>query len=167
MDHFSLATDTLFKAAENGKLHRNFMGYTHTYTQLMIGLGVSSISDTWYAYGQNVKKVEEYYECLAQNTFPIFKGHFLSEEDLTIRRHILSIMCKFETSWEHTQEQCDAVYTALEKLVEMEKDKLVEIQPYHLKVKPAARPFIRNICMCFDARLWRNLPQAQIFSSIV
>jgi oxygen-independent coproporphyrinogen III oxidase len=167
MDHFALPSDSLYKAAENGKLHRNFMGYTHSYTQLMIGLGVSSISDTWYAYGQNVKKVEEYYELLNKGELPIFKGHALSEEDLIIRKHILNIMCKFETGWKEEQMQCEAVYEALEKLKEIENDKLIELYPFSLKVKKQARPFIRNICMAFDARLWRSQPKSQIFSSTV
>jgi oxygen-independent coproporphyrinogen III oxidase len=167
MDHFALKSDSLFKAAEEGKLHRNFMGYTHSYTQLMIGLGVSSISDTWYAYGQNVKKVEEYYELIDKGVLPIFKGHQLTEEDLIIRKHILNIMCRFETEWKDKKMQCNAVYQAVEKLAEMERDKLIEILPYELKVKKSARPFIRNICMAFDAKLWRSLPKTQIFSSTV
>lgn len=167
MDHFALKSDTLYKAAEEGKLHRNFMGYTHSYTQLMIGLGVSSISDTWYAYGQNVKKVEEYYDLINKGILPVFKGHLLTEEDLIIRKHILNIMCKFETDWKNKEMQCDAVYQAIEKLSEMEKDKLVEISYNELKVKKTARPFIRNICMAFDAKLWNSQPRSQIFSSTV
>lgn len=167
MDHFSLPTDSLFKSAEKGKLHRNFMGYTHSYTQLMVGLGVSSISDTWYGYGQNVKKVEEYYDLINKGELPVFKGHLLNEEDLIIRRHILNIMCKFETSWEKKEMKCDAIYEAIERLTEIENDKLIELKPYHLKVNKAGIPFIRNICMAFDARLWRNIPQSKIFSSTV
>ncbi len=167
MDHFSLDTDSLYKSAEQKKLHRNFMGYTHSYSKLMIGLGVSSISDTWYAYAQNVKKVEEYYELINKNEFPIFKGHILTQEDLIIRKHILNLMCKLETSWEQKEEQCEAVYNAIERLSEMENDKLIELQPFHLKIKKSARPFVRNVCMAFDARLWKNIPQSQIFSSIV
>lgn len=167
MDHFALKTDSLFTAAEYGKLHRNFMGYTHSYTKLMIGLGVSSISDTWNAFAQNVKKVEEYYECINNNEIPIFRGHVLSKEDLIIRKHILNIMCKFNTSWEKEEEQCQAVYDAVMRLAEIERDKLITLSPYHLKVKKTGRPFIRNICMAFDAKLWRNIPQSQIFSSTV
>jgi len=167
MDHFSLKTDSLYESAQNGKLHRNFMGYSHSYTQLMISLGVSSISDTWDAYAQNVKKVEEYYEKLNNNQFPIFKGHLLNKEDLIIRKHILNIMCKLETSWQNENMQCEAVYNALNKLKEIEKDHLIELSPFHLKVNPEGIPFIRNICMAFDARLWRNVPQSQIFSSTV
>ncbi len=167
MDHFALPSDSLYIASQTKKLHRNFMGYTHSYTRLMVGLGVSSISDTWQAFAQNVKKVEEYYSLLEKNELPIFKGHLLNEEDLIIRKHILQLMCNLETSWEKPEEQCAAVYDAIEKLSELNKDNLLELKPYHLKVKEFARPFIRNVCMCFDARLWRNVPQAQIFSSIV
>lgn len=167
MDHFALNSDSLFKAVKSKSLHRNFMGYTHSYTQLMIGLGVSSISDTWYAYAQNVKKVEEYYQLIHKKTLPIFRGHILNKEDLILRRHILNIMCRFETSWEKESEQTQAVYDALERLKEMEQDGLVIISPFHLQVTEAGKAFIRNICMAFDARLWRNIPQTQIFSKVI
>lgn len=167
MDHFALRSDSLFNAAEKGLLHRNFMGYTHSYTQLMVGLGVSSISDTWYAYAQNVKKVEDYYDLVNKGQLPLFKGHLLTEEDLIIRKHILNIMCKFETDWKNPEEQCGWLSEALIRLAEMEKDKLIKITPFHLKVKKSGRPYIRNICMAFDARLARNAPPSIIFSSTV
>jgi oxygen-independent coproporphyrinogen III oxidase len=167
MDHFALKTDSLYKAVEENTLHRNFMGYTHSYTKLMIGLGVSSISDTWNAYAQNVKTIEKYYELVWKKQLPIFKGHLLNEEDLVLRRHILNIICKFQTSWENPEEQCDAVYEAIHRLAEIEKDELIELTPGNLTVKKAARPFVRNVCMAFDAKLWRSVPQAQIFSSVI
>jgi oxygen-independent coproporphyrinogen-3 oxidase len=167
MDHFALKTDRLYTATEQGKLHRNFMGYTHSYSQLMIGLGVSSISDTWYAFAQNVKKIEEYYELVNNGMLPIFKGHLLNEEDLIIRGHILNCICKFETSWEKPEQQTAFISHAIEKLSELEKDQLIELTPCHLKIKKETRPFIRNVCMAFDARLSRNLPSTAIFSSIV
>lgn len=101
MDHFALPADTLYEAMNNKTLHRNFMGYTHNYTQLMVSLGASSISDTWDAFAQNFKTVEQYREAVDKNEFPIFKGHILNEEDLIIRKHILNIMCKGFTSWEN------------------------------------------------------------------
>lgn len=167
MDHFALKTDSLYQAVEEGKLHRNFMGYTHSYTQLMIGLGVSSISDTWYAFAQNVKKVEEYYELLNNNQLPVFKGHLLNREDLVLRKHILNCICKFETGWEKPEQQTEWISEAIERLSEPEKDNLIELSPFHLKIKKSARPFIRNICMAFDARLARKTPQTTIFSSTV
>lgn len=167
MDHFALKTDSLHKAMEQNTLHRNFMGYTDSYTKLMIGLGVSSISDTWNAYAQNVKTIEKYYELLADKQLPIFKGHLLNKEDLILRKHILNIICKFKTSWEKPEEQCQAVYDAVERLVEIENDGLIELAPGNLSVKRIARPFVRNVCMAFDAKLWRSIPQSQIFSTVI
>lgn len=100
MDHFALPSDSMHKAMENKSLHRNFMGYTASKTQLMIGLGMSSISDSWYSFAQNLKTVEEYQDTVNKGIIPIFRGHLLSDEDLIIRKHILNIMCHFETSWE-------------------------------------------------------------------
>ena len=143
------------------------MGYTDYYTKLLIGLGVSSISDTWSAFAQNVKVVEKYYELINNHQLPIFKGHILSDDDLIIRKHILNIMCRFETSWHHEDEQCKAVYDAVARLSEMEKDNLIERSPGYLKVKEAGHPFVRNICMAFDAKLWESTPQSHIFSSVI
>ncbi|TAL62332.1 MAG: oxygen-independent coproporphyrinogen III oxidase [Bacteroidetes bacterium] len=167
MDHFAHKKDPLYKASKNRALHRNFMGYTHSYTQLMIGLGVSSISDSWYSYAQNVKTVEEYYKLVNNGTLPIFRGHVLSEEDLILRKHILNIVCKFSTSWKNESGQCEAVYRSVERLKEMEKDGLVIIEPFHLQVTEKGKPFIRNICMAFDARLWKNVPKTGIFSRVI
>ena len=167
MDHFALKTDKLYEAAQTGKLHRNFMGYTDSRTRLMVGLGVSSISDTWNAFAQNVKTVEAYYEKIESGLFPIFKGHTLNEEDLIVRRHILNLICKFETTWSNESEQCEAVYEAIDRLKEMVYDDLLELEPYKISIKEEAIPFVRNACMSFDARLWRNLPQSKIFSNVV
>jgi len=93
MDHFALPTDELIKAERAGQLHRNFMGYTHQHTQLLIGLGVSSISDSHYAFSQNVKVVEDYLQLVNNGELPILKGHLMTDEDLIISKHILNIMC--------------------------------------------------------------------------
>lgn len=164
MDHFSLSTDSLYQALEHKKLHRNFMGYTTTQTRLLVGLGVSAIGDCWWGYGQNEKTVEKYYERLNANELPIFRGHVLTREDLILRRHILQLMCHFETTWFDSKDQCQALYEALARLEELEKDCLVSIEPYHLKVTPEGRSYIRNISMAFDARLWGDIPQTTIFS---
>ncbi|MFN4233532.1 MAG: oxygen-independent coproporphyrinogen III oxidase [Bacteroidia bacterium] len=167
MDHFALKTDSLYLAEKNGDLHRNFMGYTAGKTHLMIGLGVSSISDAWTAFAQNVKTVEEYYTRIEKNQLPIFKGHLLTSEDLILRQHILNIMCRLKTSWEQEELQCDAVYNAIEKLHEMQQDGLLLLNNKALVVTEKGRPFIRNICMAFDARLHRNQPQTKLFSQTV
>jgi len=167
MDHFALPTDSLSIASKTGNLHRNFMGYTHSHTQVLVGLGVSSISDAWYSFAQNVKTVEKYYELVNNKQLPIFKGHILNDEDLILRKHILNIICEFQTSWSNESEQCLAVYDAVERLTEMQKDGLVELKSFDLKLTTKAIPFVRNVCMAFDARLWCNVPKAQLFSTVV
>lgn len=167
MDHFALKTDELYKAATQERLHRNFMGYTDTRTQLLIGLGASSISDSWRGYAQNEKKVEDYYKRLAAGELPVFRGHELSREDLIMRKHILRLMTGFETSWANPSEVCAEVYQALERLSEMEFDELVEVEPFRLRITEKGKAFVRNVCMAFDARLWSDLPQTTLFSQTV
>ncbi|WP_442590553.1 oxygen-independent coproporphyrinogen III oxidase [Pedobacter sp. AW31-3R] len=164
MDHFTLKTDSLYTAEQNGQLHRNFMGYTHLYSKLMIGLGVSSISDSWTAFAQNVKKVEEYMALVEEGQIPVFKGHILDQEDLVIRRHILNLMCKGYTSWELPQQQNPALLKGLERMQLIADDGLVVISGSRLDVTPLGKRFLRNICMALDSRLWQNKPQSQLFS---
>ena len=164
MDHFTLATDSLFTAEKDGLLHRNFMGYTHQYSQLMIGLGVSSISDSWTGFAQNVKKVEDYLEMVQAGKIPVVKGHILTEEDLLIRRHILNLMCKGETSWDAPAAQNPAFIAGLKRLEPMAGDGLVIISGTTLTVTVLGKRFLRNICMALDARLWANQPKTQLFS---
>ena len=167
MDHFALKTDSLYKATEEKTFHRNFMGYTANKTQLMIGLGMSSISDSWYAFAQNVKTVKEYQKLVNEGEIPIFRGHLLSEEDLIIRKHILNIMCHFSTSWDDESLQIKNIENHLELLKEMEADGLVIVDGNTLTVPEKARPFVRNICMAFDVHLLKNKPQTQLFSMTI
>jgi len=164
MDHFSLDSDTLFNAAKSGHLHRNFMGYTPNYTKLSIGLGVSSISDSWYGFAQNVKSVETYLQHISEGRFPLIKGHILTSDDLLIRRYILDMMCKGVTILNPKA----AFYRDLIcRLLPLEKDRLVVLRDNVLQVTNNGKAFLRNICMCFDQRLWDNKPVSQIFSTAV
>lgn len=167
MDHFAIETDSLYKASKEGKLHRNFMGYSHSKTQMMIGLGVSSISDSWYGFAQNVKDLDDYYQLLEWEKIPVFKGHILSQEDLIIRKHILNLMCNFETSWKNEAEFLPQILEILQQLKEMEADGLIKIEENKLKVTKSGKPFLRNICMAFDLRLKRKAPKTQLFSMTV
>lgn len=167
MDHFALPGDQLLIAQENGHLHRNFMGYTHQRTQLLIGLGVSSISDACYAFAQNVKTVEEYLDLVNQNEFPVFKGHILTGEDLIIRKHILEIMCKGKTNWNHHTEPCPAIFDGIDRLQPLADDGLIELNSWGLKVTETGKAYLRNICMALDARLWEDKPSTQLFSMAV
>ncbi|SHI52740.1 oxygen-independent coproporphyrinogen III oxidase [Flavobacterium haoranii] len=167
MDHFAIDSDSMFTAFEEGKLHRNFMGYTTTNTKLMIGLGVSSISDSWTAFAQNEKTLEDYYERLDKNEIPVYRGHILTSEDLVIRQHILNIMCQFETDWSQDELKFLEIGEVIESLKEMEVDGLLKIFDNKLIVTEKGKPFVRNICMAFDLRLKRNTPQRQLFSMTI
>ncbi|MDN3621100.1 oxygen-independent coproporphyrinogen III oxidase [Polaribacter undariae] len=169
MDHFALKTDSLYKATINKTLHRNFMGYTANKTKLMIGLGMSAISDSWYAFAQNVKTVKEYQKIVNEGEIPIFKGHLLSEEDVIIRKHILNIMCHFSTSWEDKTMNINNIEEHLALLGEMEQDGLVKIdvKSKSLSIPEEARPYVRNICMAFDLHLLKNKPKTQLFSMTI
>jgi len=167
MDHFALPADGLCLAEHSGELHRNFMGYTHQHTQLMIGLGVSSISDSWYAFAQNVKVVEDYLNLVNKGELPVFKGHVLTDEDLLIRKHILNIMCKGGTTWNHRLAHYPSLTDALERLKPLADDGLIELNSNGLKVTPLGKRFLRNICMTLDARLWADKPATQLFSMAI
>ncbi|MCU7613413.1 oxygen-independent coproporphyrinogen III oxidase [Chryseobacterium sp. GMJ5] len=166
MDHFSLEHDDLYQSLIQKKLHRNFMGYTSSKTQLMVGLGMSAISDSWYAFAQNVKTVEEYQKTVEEGRIPVIKGHILNEEDLIIRRHILNLMCQLETSFD-TQNSFPELENAFKMLREMEKDELVEIYDRQIRITEKGRAFTRNVAMVFDLRMMRNKPETRIFSMTI
>ena len=167
MDHFALKTDALYKASQSETMHRNFMGYTASKTKVMIGLGVSSISDSWYAFAQNVKGIEEYYHLLENNSIPVFRGHILSPEDLIIRQHILNLMCHFKTNWMANNLYFEDIPEVLIKLKEMQDDGLLNIELNQIFITEKGKPFVRNICMAFDLLLQRNKPETQLFSMTI
>lgn len=167
MDHFALPDDDLSIAYKEGYLHRNFMGYTITNTKTMIGLGVSAISDSWTAFAQNEKKLEDYYARLKENKLPVAKGHLLNEEDLIIRQQVLNLMCNFETSWSKMEEEMINFDQIIKELKEFKNDGLLEYTDYSVKVHDKGRVFIRNICMAFDLRLKRAKPQTKLFSMTI
>lgn len=167
MDHFALPHDSLFEACNQGSLHRNFMGYTDHHTTLMIGLGASSIGDSWYAYAQNEKRIALWQQLVNSGQFPVVRGHILDAEDLFLRRHIHQLMCGFKTSWNQYSEETHVIAESIERLEELEKDGLVDITADSVTVTEKGKPFIRNICMAFDARLWKKLPQSQLFSTAI
>ena len=167
MDHFALENDSMFTSFNKGKLHRNFMGYTASKTQLMIGLGVSSISDSWYSFAQNEKTIEDYYTHLAEDQLPIFRGHLLTPEDLTIRKHILNLMCQFATSWKDEALLFPELSSVLASLEEIREDGLLTIENDTITVTEKGKPFVRNICMAFDLRLIRKTPETKLFSMTI
>jgi oxygen-independent coproporphyrinogen-3 oxidase len=168
MDHFALPQDDLAVADRQGRLHRNFMGYIPFQGHLVIGLGVSAISDAWFGFAQNIKKVEAYQRRVEEGEIPIFRGHKNSEEDLFLRRVILDLMCRYRTGWsEEAADRFPILDEAFQRLREPEKDDLVELGQGQVRITEKGRPFVRNICMAFDARLYREQPEGRIFSMTV
>lgn len=167
MDHFALESDALRQAARSGTMHRNFMGYTSRHVAPLIGLGVSSISDSWDAFAQNEKTVEEYQARVGRGELPFFRGHKLTREDLVLRRHILSLMTRFETDWSADVADAPHLATVAERLAEPLRDGLARLDGARCEITAAGRPFLRNICMAFDARLARHADAAQQFSRTV
>ncbi|MGN8068846.1 oxygen-independent coproporphyrinogen III oxidase [Mucilaginibacter sp. SG564] len=167
MDHFALPEDELFRAEKQGTLHRNFMGYTPQHTRLLIGLGVSAISDSWYGFAQNAKTVEAYLEMIRKDDLPVVKGHLLSGTDLVIRQQILNMMCRGYTSWKQFHGANHELSKVLIRLHPLASDGLVIIDPSGLEVTQLGKRFLRNICMCFDTRLWADKPSSQLFSMAI
>ncbi|MDX1463067.1 MAG: coproporphyrinogen III oxidase, partial [Marinirhabdus sp.] len=167
MDHFALPSDQLYKAQQSKSLHRNFMGYTTSKTDVMIGLGVSAIGDSWFGFAQNVKSLEAYYKHIRNGELPVFRGHILTAEDSIIRKHILNLMCQFETSWDHPNMQFAELQDVISALQPMVNDGLVVVQPNRLLVTEKGKPFVRNVCMSFDLRLQRKRPETKLFSMTV
>ncbi|MDG1841222.1 MAG: oxygen-independent coproporphyrinogen III oxidase [Crocinitomicaceae bacterium] len=167
MDHFALESDSLYDAYVNKRLHRNFMGYTTNTTSLMIGLGMSSISDSWGAFAQNVKSVKEYTALVNENNLPVFRGHFLSEDDLFIRKHILNLMCHFSTDIDAEFRNHHFFKSILKKLDPLQQDGLIEFSSSQINVTELGRIFIRNICMCFDIYLDNKLKSQNTFSKTI
>jgi oxygen-independent coproporphyrinogen-3 oxidase len=167
MDHFALPTDVLALAFEDKSLHRNFMGYTHRQTDLMLGLGMSAISDSWTAFAQNDKSVEGYQVQIDKGELAVFKGHFLNTEELIIRRHILDLMCHFATKWIPAL-QAIGFYTQINsKLDGLLQDELIAIDSTQLSILPKGYAFVRNVCMAFDLDLQRHTPDKPLFSATI
>ncbi len=167
MDHFALSTDSLYKSMKDNTMHRNFMGYSDLKTEIMIGLGVSSISDSWFGFAQNEKKVEDYQERINNNELAVYRGHILNKEDLVIRKHILNLMCTLQTSWTENETYFKEMPEVLAQLKEMEADQLIKIEKDTLTILEKGRPFVRNVCMAFDLHLQRAKPETQLFSMTI
>lgn len=167
MDHFALESDSLSRAAVAGTLHRNFMGYTSRLVSPLIGLGASSISDSWNMFVQNEKQLEAYEQRVRRGEIPVFRGHRLNDEDLILRRHILNLMTRLETDWETPDLHVPFLEDMDAKLAEAQSDGLIRLKGKRCEIRPRGKPFLRNVCMAFDARLARKTPETQIFSRTV
>ena len=155
MDHFAKPGDELAIAQREGRLHRNFQGYsTHSDCDLM-SFGISSISKVGPSYYQNVKTLDEYYDQLDKGELPVYRGIELDADDILRRSIIQSLMCHFELSMEsvETAHGIDfRTYFASElgALHEMVQGGLLRIEAKRLVVLPPGRMLVRAISMAFD-----------------
>jgi len=166
MDHFALPTDELYKAWKEGQLFRSFMGYTTRRTGLLLGLGVSSISDTGGAFAQNAKALHDYYELIGIGQLAIQKGYILSDLDKACKKYILDIACKGYTEFRVEDMEILEEYS-IPKLKGLEQDGLVTLTSNGVSVTDQGRYFIRNICSAFDLYLAKVDTQKTLFSKAV
>jgi len=155
MDHFAKPEDELTVAQRQGRLHRNFQGYS-TYAECdLLAFGVSAIGKVGPTYAQNVKTLDEYYDILDTGRLPVLRGIELTPDDLLRRAIIQALMCHFELSIEsieiaHLIDFKKYFAAELADLREMEKGGLLKIDDQWISVMPAGRMLVRAIAMVFD-----------------
>lgn len=162
MDHFALPGDGLARSAAAGTLHRNFMGYADVRTDVLLGLGVSAISETRACYHQNEKVLPVYERRVDAAELPTFRGHRLTARESRRRDQILALMTAFRAPLDAADETGARAF--LEPLVD---DGLVEIGAGELRVTAAGRPFLRNIAAFFDDRYRLEQPSAPVYSRAI
>jgi oxygen-independent coproporphyrinogen-3 oxidase len=171
MDHFAKPDDELAIAQREGKLHRNFQGYsTHSDCDL-IGFGVTSIGRVGDAYIQNVKELDQYDQLIKQHKLPVFKGVELNDDDKLRREVISQLICHFDLNYANIEYAFPINFSnyfakELLALIPMQSDGLLTLTSNGIKVLPAGRLLIRNICMVFDSYLAQKQQQQQ-FSKVI
>ncbi len=155
MDHFALKTDGMAQAFNEGRLHRNFMGYTLKPADEFIGLGPSAIGFLENTFVQNVKVLPEYYEITSKGQMPVERGKLLSQDDI-IRQWVISrLMCQFEIDKKIFFDKFKVTFEnyfkqEAEHMANCIEDGLLQENLERIKVTDLGRIFVRNICMGFD-----------------
>ncbi|MDX8395568.1 MAG: oxygen-independent coproporphyrinogen III oxidase [Mariprofundaceae bacterium] len=171
MDHFGKPDDELTIAQNEGKLYRNFQGYsTHADCDL-IGIGLTSIGYVGGNFFQNAKEMDEYEEAINAGKFSVFRGYALTDEDHLRRFVIMRLMCDFALDFKAVEQEFNLCFSdhfadAIEDLAPMQEDGLVSLEVDKLTVLPAGRLLIRNIAMLFDEHL-RKKQEAVRFSKVI
>ncbi|QNA89505.1 oxygen-independent coproporphyrinogen III oxidase [Massilia sp. Dwa41.01b] len=158
MDHFAKPDDDLAVAQRQGRLHRNFQGYSTHADSDLVSCGVSAIGAVGATYSQNAKTLEAYYEALENNELPVARGIALGMDDLLRRAIIQKLMCQFELSISAIEQafpvSFDKYFAAeLARLRELAADGLVTLDGDWISVTLRGRLLIRNVCMVFDRYL--------------
>lgn len=171
MDHFALPDDALAVAKRQGRLHRNFQGYSTQPDCDLIALGVSSIGRIGATYSQNAKTLEEYYDALDNGRFPIVRGLALTRDDLVRRAVIMALMCQGHVSFE----SIDLAYLIefrsyfakeMEAMLALEEQGLVSLDETGIQVTNKGWFFVRAVAMVFDRYLQTDRTRAK-FSKII
>ncbi len=171
MDHFALPDDALAIAKRQGRLHRNFQGYSTQPDCDLIALGVSAIGRVGATYSQNAKTLDDYYDRLNQGYLPVVRGLALTRDDLVRRAVIMALMCQGELLFEPMEQSWLIDFrtyfaTELEQLKEMEGQGLVVLGPEGIEVTAMGWYFVRGIAMVFDRYLQADKNRAR-FSRII
>ena len=171
MDHFALPGDSLAAAKRQGRLHRNFQGYSTQPDCDLIGLGVSSIGRVGATYSQNAKTLPEYYDAVNHGHFPVVRGLALTREDLLRRAVIMALMCQGRLEFEsielaHLIDVRRHFAAELEQLRSLEESGLVVIEPSAIQVTALGWYFIRSVAMVFDKHLQADRTRER-FSRII
>jgi len=162
MDHFAKPQDGLARAAAAGTMHRNFQGYTEKRTTVLLGLGVSAISETPDIYHQNEKVITVYERRVQTGEIPTLRGHVLSEDDRRRREKILALMTTF-----HAELDPDEIEDARAYLEPLLTDGLVTLDGNELRIPLEGRAFLRNIAAFFDHYLRTTQPTGPLYSRAV
>ena len=171
MDHFALPDDDLAIAKRQGRLHRNFQGYSTQPDCDLISLGVSAIGRVGGTYSQNAKTIEEYYDHLNHGRFPVVRGLALSRDDIVRRAVIMAIMCQGALQYESIElaYMLDfKKYFADEMLAlkALEKTDMLVLEEDGLQVTDTGWFFVRAVAMVFDKHLQTDRNRAR-FSKIL
>ena len=158
MDHFALPGDALAVAKRQGRLHRNFQGYSAQADGDLIALGVSAIGRVGATYSQNAKTLDEYYDHLDQGRFPVVRGLALSRDDLVRRAVIMALMCQGELQFESIDQAFLIDFksyfaTELEALLALADKGLVTLTGASINVTAKGWFFVRAVAMIFDRYL--------------
>ena len=170
MDHFVRPTDDLARARREGKLQRNFQGYSTCMAPDLLGLGVSAISSLAESYAQNASSLDDYYAAIDRGELAIVRGLTLTKDDLLRRAVISGLICNLKLDTQRIEAQYHILFSEyfsqeLEALKPMEKDGLIYWQDDKLCVTDSGRPMLRNICMVFDKYL-REKPTTQFSKAL-
>lgn len=172
MDHFALPDDELAWAAREGRLHRNFMGYTVMPASDLVAFGISGIGEVQGAFFQNAKKLSSYYRALDEGRLPVQRGYVLDGDD-RIRQYVIQqLMCNFRVRKDEVRRrfgvEFDTYFTSsLARLDEVLEAGFVEMHPWGLQVTERGRLFVRNVCMAFDRYLEAKNLEQRVFSRTV